>query len=122
MCFLLFYCNLVPSLVVFGSSHTAIDCVMSATKAWAATGPTAPLAPFEVVRRELAEDDVGIAINWAGICHSDIHQARGEWGGSSYPMVPGHEIGGLVTAVGAKVTTLKVGDSVGVGCMVDSCR
>lgn len=95
---------------------------MSATKAWAATGPTAPLAPFEVVRRELAEDDVGIAINWAGICHSDIHQARGEWGGSSYPMVPGHEIGGLVTAVGAKVTTLKVGDSVGVGCMVDSCR
>ena len=95
---------------------------MSATKAWAATGPTAPLAPFEMVRRELAEDDVGIAISWAGICHSDIHQARGEWGGSSYPMVPGHEIGGLVTKVGAKVTTLKVGDSVGVGCMVDSCR
>lgn len=70
----------------------------------------------------MTADDVAIDIKFAGVCHSDLHQARDEWGGSLFPMVPGHEIAGLVTAVGANVSDFKVGDKVGVGCMVDSCR
>ncbi|MFS3130044.1 NAD(P)-dependent alcohol dehydrogenase [Nocardioides sp. Bht2] len=74
-----------------------------------------------IERRDLRDDDVAIEIAYAGICHSDIHQVREEWGKASFPMVPGHEIAGVVTAVGAGVTAVQVGDRVGVGCMVDSC-
>jgi uncharacterized zinc-type alcohol dehydrogenase-like protein len=85
-----------------------------------------PLGPFSFERREPKEYDVAIDIKYCGICHSDIHQARDEWSDyqeeSIFPMVPGHEIGGVVTAVGKGVTKFKVGDKVGVGCYVDSCR
>jgi uncharacterized zinc-type alcohol dehydrogenase-like protein len=90
--------------------------------AWAATAANLPLAPFSLERREVGPKDVQIEILFSGICHSDIHQARGEWGNSKFPMVPGHEIVGRVQKVGAEVTKLKVGDLAGVGCMVDSCR
>jgi len=82
----------------------------------------APLAAYSFERREPREHDVAIAIKFCGVCHSDIHQARDEWGGSIFPMVPGHEIAGIVTATGGKVTKFKVGDRAGVGCFVDSCR
>lgn len=80
-----------------------------------------PLVPFNFERRELTPNDVRIEILYCGVCHSDIHQARDEWGGSRFPMVPGHEIVGKVISVGGAVTDLAIGDSVGVGCMVDSC-
>lgn len=95
---------------------------MIQAKGYAAPKAKAPLAPFSFERRSPGERDVVIDIKFCGICHSDIHQARDEWGGSTFPMVPGHEIAGVVTAVGGKVTKFKVGDSVGVGCFVDSCR
>jgi uncharacterized zinc-type alcohol dehydrogenase-like protein len=91
-------------------------------KGYAASKVKAPLAPFSFERREPRDHDVAIDIQFCGICHSDIHQARDEWGGSIFPMVPGHEIAGVVTRVGSKVTRFKAGDKVGVGCMVDSCR
>ncbi|MDE1995605.1 MAG: NAD(P)-dependent alcohol dehydrogenase [Rhizobiaceae bacterium] len=94
---------------------------MAIAKGYAATDASKPLTPFTFERREPNEDDVVIAIKFAGICHSDIHQARNEWGNSKYPMVPGHEIAGIVSAVGSKVTKYKVGDRVGVGCFVNSC-
>ncbi len=89
---------------------------------YAAQTPTSPLAPMTFQRRSPRPDDVAIEILYCGVCHSDIHQARNEWGIAVYPLMPGHEIIGRVTAVGDKVTTHKVGDLVGVGCMVDSCR
>jgi len=92
------------------------------TTGYAAPAAHAPLAPFTFERRELRPQDVGIDIKFCGICHSDIHQVRDEWGGSQFPMVPGHEIAGVVSDVGTEVTKFKVGDRVGVGCMVDSCR
>ncbi|MBL0211565.1 MAG: NAD(P)-dependent alcohol dehydrogenase [Holophagaceae bacterium] len=92
------------------------------TKAYAATSPTSPLTPFTFERRATGPHDVRIEIAYCGICHSDIHQVRDEWGGATYPMVPGHEIVGRVTAVGAHVKNFKIGDLAGVGCMVDSCR
>jgi uncharacterized zinc-type alcohol dehydrogenase-like protein len=99
---------------------------MSKTKGYAALTAKAPLAPYSFERREPRDHDVAIDIKFCGICHSDIHQARNEWGDflqeSIFPMVPGHEIAGVVTAVGGKVTRYKVGDKVGVGCFVDSCR
>jgi uncharacterized zinc-type alcohol dehydrogenase-like protein len=95
---------------------------MAQAKGYAAAAAKAPLAPYTFERRELREHDVAIDIKFCGICHSDIHQARDEWGGSIFPMVPGHEIAGVVTAVGSKVTKFKVGDKVGIGCMVDSCQ
>ena len=95
---------------------------MIPVKGYAAKGPKTPLTPFTFERRDPRELDVAIDIKFCGICHSDIHQARDEWGGSIFPMVPGHEIAGIVTQVGSKVTKYKVGDHVGVGCMVDSCR
>jgi len=95
---------------------------MIKTKGYAAASAKALLQPYAFERREPREHDVAIDIKFCGICHSDIHQARDEWGGSIFPMVPGHEIGGVVTAVGSKVTKYKAGDKVGVGCFVDSCR
>ena len=90
-------------------------------KGYAALSPTSKLQPFTFERRAPREDDVAISIKYCGVCHSDIHQARDEWGGAAFPMVPGHEIAGIVTAVGANVSKFKVGDHVGVGCFVDSC-
>jgi uncharacterized zinc-type alcohol dehydrogenase-like protein len=90
-------------------------------QAYAAETATSPLAPTVIERRDPRSRDVEIAIEWCGICHSDIHQARDEWGGSIFPMVPGHEIVGRVTRVGRGVKRFKVGDPAGVGCMVDSC-
>ena len=91
-------------------------------KAYASKEEKAPLGPFEITRRDLRPDDVKIKITYCGICHSDLHQVNNDWGGSSYPMVPGHEIIGHVQAVGDKVTKYKKGDLVGVGCMVNTCR
>ena len=95
---------------------------MSTVIAYAAPSATEPLAKTTIERREVGPLDVLIEIKYAGICHSDIHTIRGEWGAISYPQVVGHEIAGFVTEVGADVTLHKVGDKVGVGCMVNSCR
>src|SRR6266852_5048865 len=95
---------------------------MSATKAYAAYNATTPLAPYEFNRREVRPDDVQIEILYCGVCHSDLHQVRGEWGNELFPMVPGHEIVGKVIKVGDQVTTFKAGDTAAVGVMVDSCR
>lgn len=94
---------------------------MTEVKARAVFGPTESFTATTIERRELGPKDVLIEIKYAGICHSDIHTARGEWGEIEYPLVPGHEIAGIVTEVGAEVTKHAVGDRVGVGCMVDSC-
>ena len=91
-------------------------------KAYVALSPAEPLQPGTIERREPGESEVRIAIMFTGICHSDIHAARGDWAGVRYPVVVGHEIAGVVEAVGAKVTRHAVGDRVGVGCFVDSCR
>lgn len=95
---------------------------MLPTKAYAALNEKTPLAPFEFNRRSVGDNDILIEILYCGVCHSDIHQARGEWGNSIFPMVPGHEIVGRVAKVGSKVSRHKVGDIAGVGCFVDSCR
>lgn len=95
---------------------------MPTAKGYAVATVKAPLAPYSFERREPGPQDVMIDIQYCGICHSDIHQVRDEWGGSIFPMVPGHEITGVVTAIGDKVSKYKVGDKVGVGCFVDSCR
>jgi len=91
-------------------------------KGYAAPGAKKALGPFALQRREVGENDVLIDIQYCGICHSDIHQARDEWGGSIFPMVPGHEIVGKVEKIGAAVKGFQPGDAVGVGCFVDSCR
>jgi len=95
---------------------------MTKTKAYAAQTATSPLAPFEISRREVGDHDVQIEIAFCGVCHSDIHQVRDEWGGSLFPMVPGHEIVGRVVRTGKQVKRFKEGDLAGVGCMVNSCR
>ena len=93
------------------------------TPAYAALDSESPLAPFTIERREPRAGEVLIDIRYCGVCHSDVHQARGEWGGNGlFPMVPGHEIVGHVAAVGEGVERFKIGDAVGVGCFVDSCR
>lgn len=89
---------------------------------YAAQTSSSTLAPYTFERRDPREDDVVIDIEYCGVCHSDLHQARNDWGFSTFPIVPGHEIVGRVTQVGAKATKFKVGDLVGIGCMVDSCR
>jgi uncharacterized zinc-type alcohol dehydrogenase-like protein len=94
---------------------------MSTVTAYAATSATEPLTKTTITRREPGPQDVAIDIKFAGICHSDIHTAKGEWGVPNYPVVVGHEIAGVVAAVGSEVTKHKVGDRVGVGCMVNSC-
>ncbi|WBA41774.1 NAD(P)-dependent alcohol dehydrogenase [Hymenobacter canadensis] len=95
---------------------------MTAAKGYAAHTVNAPLAPFDFERRDVGPHDVRIEILFCGVCHSDVHQVRDEWGGSIFPMVPGHEIVGRVTEVGAHVKGFKAGDLAGVGCMVDSCQ
>ena len=93
------------------------------TPAYAALDSGSPLAPFTIERREPRAGEVLIDIRYCGVCHSDVHQARGEWGGNGlFPMVPGHEIVGHVAAVGEGVERFKIGDAVGVGCFIDSCR
>ena len=95
---------------------------MTQTRGIAAFGPAAPLGPWSFERRAPGPRDVQIQILFCGICHSDLHTVRGEWGPISYPQVPGHEIVGRVVSTGSDVTRWNAGDMVGVGCMVDSCR
>ncbi len=95
---------------------------MNQIKAYGNQAATEPLVPFTISRRDLGPQDVAIEILYCGVCHSDIHTARSEWGPARYPVVPGHEIIGKVTAVGSEVKNFKPGDAVGVGCMVDSCQ
>ncbi|MFN7132176.1 MAG: NAD(P)-dependent alcohol dehydrogenase [Myxococcales bacterium] len=95
---------------------------MHEVQAWGAIEPGRPIAPLVIERRDPGPRDVVIDILHCGICHSDIHQARDEWGGGLFPMVPGHEIVGRVARVGSEAGRFKVGDLAGVGCMVDSCR
>jgi len=90
--------------------------------AYGAVSGASGLVPLTVARRAPKPDDVEIAIEFCGLCHSDVHATRGEWGGQTYPLVPGHEIVGTVSRTGSNVTDFAVGDRVGVGCMVDSCR
>ncbi|BCW69138.1 NAD(P)-dependent alcohol dehydrogenase [Arthrobacter sp. NicSoilB8] len=94
---------------------------MLTVNAYASPSVTEPLVPTTVERRDVGPHDVLIEIKYAGICHSDIHTVRGDWGPQSYPLVPGHEIAGIVAETGSAVTKHKVGDRVGVGCMVNSC-
>jgi uncharacterized zinc-type alcohol dehydrogenase-like protein len=114
---------------VFGFAHRIElahriekESLMVKSYGYAAQAKSTPLAPFNFDRRDVGPNDVQIEILYCGVCHSDIHQVRDEWGGSIYPMVPGHEIVGKVTRVGANVKKFKAGDLAGVGCMVDSCR
>lgn len=95
---------------------------MTTVKGYAAEKVGADLAPFSFDRRDVGPHDVAIDILYCGVCHSDVHQVRDEWGNSMFPMVPGHEIVGRITQVGEHVTAFKVGDLAGVGCMVDSCQ
>ena len=92
------------------------------TRGYAVMQAREPLVPFEFERREVLANDVAFNIEFAGICHSDIHQAREEWGPALFPMVPGHEIVGIVTEIGAAVRNFKIGDRIGVGVFIDSCR
>ena len=92
------------------------------TLGYAARSPATPLGPFTFERRALRPDDVAIDIAYCGVCHSDLHFARNDWGWTAYPCVPGHEIVGHVTAVGPEVTKFRPGDAVAIGCLVDSCR
>jgi alcohol dehydrogenase (NADP+) len=95
---------------------------MIKTKGYAAQDSKTPLAPWNFERREVGDHDVMIDILYCGVCHSDLHQIRNEWGGSVFPMVPGHEIIGRVSKFGNHVHSFKIGELVGVGCLVDSCR
>lgn len=95
---------------------------MNSIKAYAAMKAKEPLQPFTIARREPGPHDVVIDIAYCGVCHSDVHQVHDEWGSGKFPMVPGHEIVGKVSQIGSSVSRYKVGDSVGVGCFVDSCR
>ena len=95
---------------------------MIPARGYAAEDATTPLGPFNFERREVGENDVLIDILYCGVCHSDLHQARNEWGNSIFPMVPGHEIVGRISRVGSGVTKFKEGDLAGIGCFVDSCR
>ena len=95
---------------------------MTTVSAYAAFDPASPLRPHAIERRAPGPRDVQIDIRYCGVCHSDLHTARNEWGGTTYPCVPGHEIVGTVSAVGAEVTGFAIGATAAVGCMVDSCR
>src|SRR5271155_274074 len=104
------------------STLTVRSTCMTQSWGYAAQKSTTPLAPYSFSRRDLTEHDLAIEIEYCGVCHSDIHSVRNEWGNAVYPMVPGHEIVGRVTAVGSGASKFKVGDRVGVGVIVDSCR
>src|SRR3954464_11254807 len=104
------------------TTFTAAFRETTTARAVGAPAPDAPLAALEIQRRAVGPRDVRIDIKFCGICHSDIHFARGEWGEIPYPAVPGHEIAGIVAEVGSEVTRFAQGDRVGVGCMVNSCR
>src|SRR5665213_1274290 len=91
------------------------------TKSYAAQAPDKPLEYYEFDRREPTKHDVEFKVQFCGVCHSDLHTARGDWGDIEYPSVTGHEIVGVVTRIGSAVTKYKVGDRVGVGCLVNSC-
>src|SRR5271167_3757574 len=95
---------------------------MRQTKAYAVFASTSPLVPFTFQYRDPDPDEIQIQIQYCGVCHTDVHQARNEWHGTTYPCVPGHEIVGRVTRTGARVKKFKEGDRAAVGCMVDSCR
>jgi len=94
---------------------------MASISAYGTGAPDAPIAPMAIERRILRANDVDIAIRYCGVCHSDLHQARNDWGNTQYPVVPGHEIVGIVRSVGDGVTKFRAGDRVAVGCLVDSC-
>jgi alcohol dehydrogenase (NADP+) len=104
------------------ANATTSTTMTTASRAFGAPAAGAPLESLEIERRALGPKDVRIDIKFCGICHSDIHFTRGEWGKVPYPAIPGHEIAGVVAAVGSDVTTFSAGDRVGVGCMVNSCR
>src|SRR5688572_27932968 len=95
---------------------------MLTTRGYAVKGPDSPFEPFSFERRDPGPHDVLIEILYCGVCHTDIHLSRNDWGRSLFPMVPGHEIVGRVSQVGSNVTRFKPGDIAGVGCFVDSCR
>lgn len=95
---------------------------MTQTKSYAAKSATEKLAPHEFQRRDVGENDIQINIEYCGVCHSDIHTARNEWGNTTYPIVPGHEIVGKITKLGSNVKNFKEGERVGVGCLVGSCK
>ncbi|MBD2858295.1 NAD(P)-dependent alcohol dehydrogenase [Spongiibacter sp. KMU-158] len=95
---------------------------MLSAKGYAAQTPEDALAPYDFQRRQMDDEDIQLEVLYCGVCHSDIHSARNDWGRTRYPLVPGHEIIGRVVAVGSKVSKFEVGDLAGVGCMVDSCR
>src|ERR1035437_9441586 len=100
----------------------ATENFMRNTKAYAALNATSPLAPFTFQYRDPGPNEIEIKIQYCGICHTDVHQARNEWNGTTYPCVPGHEIVGRVTKAGSRVKKFNEGDLAAVGCMVDSCR
>src|SRR3984885_6548807 len=102
--------------------HHGSFLLMRSVTAYATTSPEAAFEKTTIERRDLGPSDVLIKIAYAGICHSDIHTAREEWGTAHFPLVPGHEIAGTGEEIGAEVTKYTVGDRVGVGCLVDSCR
>jgi uncharacterized zinc-type alcohol dehydrogenase-like protein len=104
------------------TTNEAASTATTTASAFGAPAADAPLEPLQIERRALGAKDVRIDIKFCGICHSDIHFARGEWGKVPYPAIPGHEIAGVVAEVGSGVTGFKAGDRVGVGCMVNSCR
>jgi alcohol dehydrogenase (NADP+) len=104
------------------SNETNKPMAISNTKAYAAHTATTPLEPWNLERRSPKPHDVAIEILYCGVCHSDLHLVRNEWGMTVYPIVPGHEIVGRVTSVGDQVTKFKAGDLAGIGCLVDSCR
>lgn len=108
------------SIATIGGS--AYDTGMPSVAAYAVSSPTSPFTKTTIHRREPGPTEIYFQITHAGICHSDIHTARGEWGKVNYPLVPGHEIAGIVTNIGSQVTKFRPGDRVGVGCFVDSCR
>lgn len=112
---------LAPSLSLFSQNKTLNTMNNIKSKGYAGTDDKSPLTAWEFERRAVGDDDVLIEIKYSGICHSDIHTIQGHWGPQKYPQVPGHEIAGIVAAVGKNVTKFKVGDKAGVGCMVDSC-
>jgi len=112
---------LSPSLNLPSMQATSIGGDSIKTKGYAARDSSGILGPWEFERRPMGDNDILIDVKYASICHSDIHQIRGDWGPQAYPQVPGHEIVGIVSAVGKNVTKFKVGDRAGVGCMVDSC-